>query len=276
VAGPGEVKGTMPRGNLAGLPVSRLIMGGNLMVGFAHARDLLYVDTLVKAYHTRDKIYETLNMGERCGLNAIVCNPKLADVMAGYRRRGGRVHFITNCGGEDSPTMRKLIQRSVDYGAASCYVHGGVADRAVQAGRVDQIGEWVEVIRKHGLPAGIGGHKLATIQACVDTGLKPDYWVKTLHTVGYWSAGPDDQHDNNWCEDPAAAIAYMKLRPEPWVAFKVMAAGAIHPKVAFRYAFESGADFICAGMYDFQVVEDVNLAIAALQGPMVRGREWRA
>ncbi len=53
-------------------------------------------------------------------------------------------------------------------------------------------------------------------------------------------------------------------RKEPWIAFKTMAAGAIHPKDAFRYAWENGADFVCAGMYDFQLVEDVNIALDAL------------
>ena len=57
---------------------------------------------------------------------------------------------------------------------------------------------------------------------------------------------------------------------------KVLAAGALPPKEGFRYAFESGADFICVGMYDFQVVEDVNLALEVLQGPITRERVWRA
>ena len=57
-----------------------------------------------------------------------------------------------------------------------------------------------------------------------------------------------------------------------------MAAGAIHPKEAFRYAFERGADFVCAGMYDFQMVEDVNIALDALAQPALasRPRPWMA
>jgi hypothetical protein len=56
-----------------------------------------------------------------------------------------------------------------------------------------------------------------------------------------------------------------------------MAAGAIHPKQAFKWAYESGADFVCAGMYDFQMVEDVNVALAALgTGLPQRLRVWRA
>ena len=39
-----------------------------------------------------------------------------------------------------------------------------------------------------------------------------------------------------------------------------MAAGAIHPREGFKYAFRSGADFICVGMFDFQVRENVIIA----------------
>jgi hypothetical protein len=99
--------------------------------------------------------------------------------------------------------------------------------------------------------------------------------MKTMHHTNYWSATPTEEKDNIWCEEPDETMAYMRSLEQPWIAFKVLAAGAIHPKVGFRYAFESGADFICVGMYDFQMVEDVNLAIEVLKGPIVRQREWR-
>ncbi len=35
------------------------------------------------------------------------------------------------------------------------------------------------------------------------------------------------------------------------IDFKVMAAGPIHTGNGFHFAFENGAGFICAGMYDF-------------------------
>ena len=44
----------------------------------------------------------------------------------------------------------------------------------------------------------------------------------------------------------------------------------------FRYAFENGADFVCAGMYDFQMVEDVNIAPGILNGNIPRDRPWGA
>ena len=68
----------------------------------------------------------------------------------------------------------------------------------------------------------------------------------------------------------------MSTLPQPFIAFKVMAAGAIHPKDGFRFAFENGADFVCAGMYDFQMVEDVNIACDILNSDIKRERQWYA
>lgn len=50
---------------------------------------------------------------------------------------------------------------------------------------------------------------------------------------------------------------------------------AFHPLLNLKYAFENGADFVCAGMYDFQMVEDVNIACEILSGTLNRTRPWR-
>ena len=267
-------KGKSPKGQIGKLPLSRIIMGGNLIGGWAHARDLLYVSKLVKAYHTRTKIFETLRLGEACGVNAIIINPVMFQTMRDYwTNAGGKMGFVSDCGAGELMTT---IKKSIDAGACSCYIQGGIADNMVKRGQFDRIAQAMDLIRKAGLPAGIGGHKLATIKGCVDKGVKPDYWMKTLHHTNYWSAAPEKQHDNIWCEKPKETIEYMEKLPQPWIAFKVLAAGAIHPKVGFKYAFDNGADFICVGMYDFQVVEDVNIVVDYLKQKATRRRPWRA
>jgi hypothetical protein len=66
----------------------------------------------------------------------------------------------------------------------------------------------------------------------------------------------------------------MNRKEIPWMAFKVLAGGAIHPEVGFKYAFENGADFVCVGMFDWQVVDDVNIAIDTLAHLSGRQRAW--
>ena len=55
-----------------------------------------------------------------------------------------------------------------------------------------------------------------------------------------------------------------------------MAAGAIHPRVGFSHAFRNGADFVVAGMFDFQLAYDVKLAKEVLTKLDNRKRPWRA
>jgi len=283
-----ELSGTLPMGKIKGKEFSRLILGGNLLSGWAHSRDLIYVSQLVKAYHNKDRIFATLLVAEKCGVNTLLTNPILCSLIDEYwKRRIGRIQFISDCAGLDyddkgahpMPFDKYLdkVQRAIDYGAAACYIQGETADYYIKNGQPDRLAKVIEKVRQNKVIVGIGAHHLETLQGCVAEGMTPDFWMKTMHHHGYWSARHPEWHDNMYCNTPAETAAWMRERPEPWIAFKVMAAGAIHPKDAFRYAYENGADFVCAGMYDFQMVEDVNVALAALgTGLPQRQRHWMA
>lgn len=270
-----DLKGSLPYARIGNVELSRMFMGCNLIGGWAHSRDLIYVPDLVKKYHTQQKVFETLQLGEKCGMNAIILNTSLTPLIQAYwKETRGKMQFISDCAGVGD--VEKGIQVSIDAGAAACYIQGEITERILrEGGSFEVVGEWLEKIRRQGVPAGIGAHSLEVIKQCVDLGLKPDYWVKTLHHTNYWSAKPQEQHDNIWCTNPEETIAYMNDLEEPWIAFKVLAAGAIHPKEGFKHAFEGGADFICVGMYDFQVVDDVNIASDILSQTVNRKRPWR-
>jgi hypothetical protein len=284
----------LPVGRIGNVKISRLICGGNLTNGYAHSRDLIYVSDLLKKYFTDEKVIETYQICEECGVNTVIANVRggkddeqeenTVRVLNKYwNERGGRIQWLAQTNPQPDD-LTGSIQKAIDNGAVGAFIQGGVADEFVRKGKVDLLGKAVEFIKKNGLIAGVGGHEIRTTMECEKAGINPDFYMKTLHSSNYWSARRPDQDkdvidngaaDNYWDKEPDKTIEFMKTVKRPWIAYKVLAAGAIHPRDGFKFAFENGADFLCVGMFDFQVREDVIIAREMLSGKMNRQRLWR-
>jgi hypothetical protein len=285
--------GSLPCGKIGDVSLSRLFIGGNLIGGWAHSRDLAYASQLFKSYNTEAKVFETLDLAQACGINTIQMDPQCWAVVEKYNKSRSTpiqamvcISFV-----EDKTAMNDAIKRQIDKGATLIYSHGGMTDSyMMKGGSMDQIAQMVELIKAQGVPAGVGGHSLNMPIACEKAKVDNDFYVKTLHIDRYWSATPEEgrkeydwmkrnndhdaNNDNMWCNNPDETAAFMETVEKPWVAFKVMAAGAINPRIAFPHAYRNGADFVIAGMFDFQVEPDVKIAIETLPKAKNRKRTW--
>ncbi len=275
----------MPMGRIKNLKLSRLISGGNLISGWAHARDLIYVHHLMANYNTPAKVIETLAVLEENGVNAIIADPrkKPMDIFKEYWNQGGKIQWIAE-GHPEPHDLKTNVKASVDWGASAVYIQGVIGDRWLKEGHVDKLGECVDFIKSQGVPGGLGAHVLDVIVNAEARGFDADFYVKTLHHTNYWSSRRPDQGsdvvgngaDNFWEPTPEETIKFMQTVKKPWIAFKTLAAGAIHPTSGFKYAFEGGADFICVGMFDFQVREDAMITRNTLGELKTRNRPWYA
>lgn len=298
-----EVPGPMPMGKIGNLEVSRLIAGHNLVVGQAHSRDLLWTSQLLRAYFTEEKILETFAIYEKKGINASFArmSPQMVDPVKKYmKERGGKIQWFAGISADQNGDVSRDLAMAVDMGAKAGYVHGNTSDALFKAKNVDAIGKALEAIRKANLVAGVCCHLIDVPMALEKAGIRPDFYVKTYHTGDYWSAGPPKEPDPNWKPSetelaqaelgawgvrnniwdttPKQTAAFMAKVKIPWIGFKVLAAGALPPRTAFRNAFEAGCDFIAVGMYDFQVADDVNIVkqLFLEKDKLARTRPWMA
>jgi uncharacterized membrane protein YphA (DoxX/SURF4 family) len=290
-----ELKGELPKGKLGNFEISRLIMGGNLIGGWAHARDLLYAGSLFKAYNTEKKIFETLMLCEQAGINAINIGYPTMSVMQKYKKiTGSKIKVTVQVGiDRDNEDIYDNVTQAIDSGMDIIQLQGNWCDWLVRDGELDVIAKIMDRIRRQGYLAGMGAHTIDSFMICEENGIIPDFYMKTMHHDNYWSAHPRENrkafevdgakssdhnmfHDNCFCPFPDHTAAFVNRTKVPVIGFKVLAAGAIHPKDGFKWAFENGADFICVGMFDFQVVDDVNICIDTLAGLSERKRGWFA
>jgi len=281
----------VPQAELApGLSIGRILLGGNLLTHYTHSRDLRYVYTLAARYNTKEKIFETMAIAEAHGVNAVVIHTAagVVDWLQEYRKGyGGKMKWIicpTAAISDDMVAYRDACKMLRDIGTDSIYLWGVRGDQLagvdlqgnLSTPRPDLMRKAVEAAKDVGLPAGVGAHRLEAIQCCEQNDIPADYYVKTLHSADYPSVSVN--HDNRWSFTPEETIRYMENVKKPWIAFKVMAAGAISPKDGLTYAFQHGADFSLAGMFDYEIAENTVTAneVLALDCVRNRRRPWIA
>lgn len=288
-----ELKGELPIGKIGEHKISRLVAGGNLIGGWAHSRDLQYVHSLFRAYNTEKKIFETLMLAEEAGINTINIGFPTNETLQKYKKlTGSKIKVITQV----APDMKNKdylvnIDKAIDFGVDIIQIQGNHCDWMVRDNRIDKIDLMLSHIRRQGFTAGLASHTVDSLIACEENGIIPDYYMKTMHHDNYWSAHPLENrkpfevdgkkssdhnhfHDNLFCLFPERTVEFVNRAKVPVMGFKVLAAGAIPPEDGFNWAFKNGADFICVGMFDFQVVNDVNITIDTLNNLQGRTRQW--
>lgn len=292
-----DLRAPAMKGRLGNLEVSRIIGGCNQIMGYSHARDLAYVDELFLHYNTEKKLFETFELYDAAGINTTNMVVGAYPVFNKYKKiTGSKLQSI--CQVHLSPAdLYTEINQAMDFGAEAMYIQGARGDMLVHAGRFDLIIKVLDYIRSKGSMAGMGSHSVQVPIACEREGIRPDFYFKTMHHDNYWSATPrefraefslreddpsdpkikaanDRTRDNIFDLFPEQTVEVFSKITTPLVGFKVMAGGAIPPKDGFRYAFENGADFICVGMFDWQVIENVNLVNQILMSELPRKRPW--
>ncbi len=282
----------MPVGKIGNLTLGRLISGSNLISLNMHSRDLEYVTDLAAHYNTEERVLMTLKKCEEYGANGIVLknhNFKRFKLSRYWDEWGGKMKWIADVITTDINAYEKLLVEHLELGASAAYLWGGASDTWYYQKKQDNIIKAFEIMKKYDIPVGICAHRLEPIAFCEKEGLKPGFYMKTLHHDRYWSAHPKanrrymemfekesdehaEYHDNMFCHDADETVAFMQDVKVPWIAFKVLAAGAIPAQDGLKYAFESGADFVCLGMFDFQVEQDAQLTLKAIAESQNRKR----
>ena len=244
---------------LGGVEISRLALGGDLIAGHAHARDLIWTDEFMRRYNSGATLPRTVRYCLYCGIDAAFVEPEFITTMLAEAGRArspsaphGELKIFANC------VDAKDAALAAQGGAKGVYLRPETADAFAKKGDAAGLKAAFSALRDTKLPVGVGAEDVTTVKFCVENGIVPDYWVLAYHSLDYPAATMETKCNNIWCVDPVAAAAYMKTRPEPWVAIRGLAGGAIDPVQAYRFAVDGGAAAVAIDLLDYRIVETVN------------------
>ena len=238
--GPGPGKsGEMPKIKLGNLEVSRLILGSNPFFGFAHGNPHASPEEM-KKYYTKERIMAVLDAAAEQGITAVwtPCYEEWVKLWNEYRGKGGKLS--TWIGQPDRTPMEKEILIAVKNGAKAVCIQGIRIDDQVGAGKWDVVRGWLELIKSHGLPAGMATHGAKTHLAAEEKGMPTDFYHQTMYR-------PDD-YIRKGLEESLATIEKLE---KPVVAYKVLGAGRIPPKDTLPEVLKrlKRKDGLCIGMF---------------------------
>ena len=245
------------KAKIGGVEISRLALGGDLIAGHAHARDLIWTDEFMLRYNSGATLPRTVRYCLHCGIDAAFAEtPFLKPMLSAAKAVRGDFKFFANC------ADAKDAVKAAKFGAKGVYMRPEVADALARKGDDSALRLFFADLRATGLAAGVGAEDVATVKFCAESGIAPDFWVLAYHSLDYPAATLKTRCNNIWCVDPGAAAAYMKTRPEPWVAIRGLAGGAIKPEKAYKFAVDGGAAAVAIDLLDYRIVETVNSIVS--------------
>ena len=95
-----------------------MLIGGNLIGGWAHSRDLMYASKLFLSYNTEAKVFETLELAQTCGIDTIQLDPKCWGAVRKYNEsRSTKIQTMVCIPLiEDKTKMDEAIKHQIDLG----------------------------------------------------------------------------------------------------------------------------------------------------------------
>jgi hypothetical protein len=263
---------SMPTIDIAGLKVSRLILGGNPFSGFSHQGPA--ADRAMLHYYSAESIKRDYRRAEQLGINTHIgrADHHIMRLLLEYWDEGGKIQWIAQTCPELGTSLRG-VQNAVRGGASACYLHGGRMDYLLANNQLSEAVEAVAAIRRAGLPCGVAGHSSAVFDWAEDN-LDVDFYMCCYYNPDDRSRSAEHIAGDPEVYSPRARdvmVERIATLSRPAIHYKIFAAGRNDPAESFAFAVRHlrPRDAVCIGVFSGakgdMLDEDVRLFNEALQ-----------
>lgn len=261
-ADPPGTPALLPTVPFGGHAVTRLIIGGNPIYGYAHFNKLL--SQHMTAWHTPERVVELLRRCAQAGINTwqnSYAERTLQDV---ERVREAGVKFNWLClGNSDWDQHLERIADAAKRGPIGIAPHGALAERLHRQNKLAVLTDILKRIRDQGVRVGLSAHNPALIELAEEKGWDVDYYMCCL----YYLTRPREEFTKLLGDalplgeiylpsDPPRMFRVIRTVKKPCLVYKVLAAGRrIGSPAEVRQCFETAfsnlkpSDAVIVGMY---------------------------
>jgi hypothetical protein len=239
----------LPRIDLLGRDLPKLIVGGNPLSGNSH---MSAASSL--AMHRFFSPQRTVEFLQVCVAHGIDCVQARADghiiaVLRSYWEKNRRnLRWIAQTVGGIDGTAAS-IRRAAEAGAIACYVHGGLAEKLAdfRSRTIGRVPDWLALIKHLGMAAGIACHNPELLRIAEERDCGAQFYMQSINPIAYCAVADTD-----------LIARTIRQCPKPVLAFKILGAGRVEPREAFSFALEriKPTDGLIVGMSRFEDIEE--------------------
>ena len=258
-----------PRTEVAGISLSRMIIGTNWLLGWSHtgaAADKM----ITSRYDAKEKMYPILEAYMEYGVNTIMApfglSQILADAVKEVEQKTGKPMIMVDTPSinvDDTAEGRKeaeaVIKACASRGSKICLLHHTSVEQLVNKNKaiIDRLSDYTNMIREAGLVPGLSAHMPEVITYTDENEYDVETYIQIYNCMGFLMQVE--------VETVAGIIHNAK---KPVMTIKPMAAGRTTPYVGFNFTWNTirDCDMVTVGAFSAEEVhEDVEISLAAIE-----------
>ena len=260
---------TFPQTTIAGVSLSRMIIGTNWLAGFSHTSAAADFNINQK-FSAVDSYAPVIGTFVKHGVNSIMggfCNkPESADkILRAQEKLGTKLVLIDtpNINVDDTREARnecqKQFKRSAEIGGTFCFLHHVACEKLVNKHKrtMDRLPEYLDMIRQAGLIPGLSAHMPEIVQFCDLNEYDVETYIQIFNCMGFLMQ-----------IEIESVIKIIHNAKKPVMTIKPMAAGRVSPYVGltFNWTVLRPIDLVTVGCFSpEEAEEDIEISLAAIE-----------
>ena len=267
-----------PRTEVAGVSLSRMIIGTNWMLGWSH-RSPAQDHQIKRKFSDGEKAYPLLKTFLDHGVDTMMGPLQQERVMQeavrfAQEKTGKKLILIDTpvINVDDNPIARQqareTIRRSREHGATFCLVHHSSAEQLVNKNKhiIDRLPDYLDMIRQEGMIPGLSAHMPELVLYSDENEYDVQTYIQIYNCMGFLMQ-----------VEVESVNRIIHEAKKPVMTIKSMAAGRVSPFVGLNFSWNTirPCDMVTVGCFDpEEAEEDIEISLAAIERrrPNLEGR----